>query len=202
MKNDRTRADGATADGARTDRQQIKNNTVKSSRKSDSKTKYLTLTAVYAAIIFVFTAYLHIPNWTGYVHVGDGVLFLAASMLPPGYAAVAGAVGAGLADVLSGYAVWAPGTVVIKSLTALFYTSKSAGFLCRRNYIALLPSLLLCAGGYYLYESLITGNWAAPLAGIPGYLTQTALSALLYIIVGKSFDRMHLKGRILGGTRR
>ena len=162
-----------------------------------SGTGYLTLTAVYAALIYVFTAFLHIPHWTGYVHIGDAILFLAASMLPPGYAAAAGAIGAGLADVLSGYAVWAPGTVVIKSLTAFCFTAKTKGILCRRNYIALLPSLLLCAGGYYFYESLVTGNMAAPLAGIPGYLIQTALSALIYIAAGKSFDRMHLKERVL-----
>ena len=56
---------------------------------------------------------------------------------------------------------------------------------------------VLCAGGYYLYESLITGNWAAPLAGIPGYLIQVLLSAVFYIIAGNSFDRMHLKEKIL-----
>lgn len=165
-------------------------------QKAD-RTPLLTLTAVYAALIYVFTAFLHIPNWTGYIHAGDVILFLAASMLPPGYAAAAGAIGAGTADLLSGYAIWAPGTVVIKALTALCFTAKSKGFLCRRNYIALLPSFLLCAGGYYLYESMVTGNMAAPLAGIPGYLTQTVLSALLYILVGKSFDRINLKERIL-----
>lgn len=49
----------------------------------NNNVKYLTLTAVYAAVIYIFTAYLHIPHWTGYVHVGDGVLYLASSMLPP-----------------------------------------------------------------------------------------------------------------------
>ena len=140
----------------------------------NNNVKYLTLTAVYAAVIYIFTAYLHIPHWTGYVHVGAGV-----------------------ADILSGYALWAPGTIVIKALTAFCFTSKMDKILCRRNYIALLPSLVLCAGGYYLYESLITGNWAAPLAGIPGYLIQVLLSAVFYIIAGNSFDRMHLKEKIL-----
>ena len=99
--------------------------------------------------------------------------------------------------IISGYALWAPGTIVIKALTAFCFTSKMDKILCRRNYIALLPSLVLCAGGYYLYESLITGNWAAPLAGIPGYLIQVLLSAVFYIIAGNSFDRMHLKEKIL-----
>ena len=53
----------------------------------------LCQTAVFAAIIYVFTAYLHVPSFNGYTHVGDGFLYLAASTLPVGYAAAAGAIG-------------------------------------------------------------------------------------------------------------
>ena len=45
----------------------------------------------------------------------------------------AGAVGAGLADVLSGYAMWAPGTVVIKAVTALFFSCASPKIVTLRN---------------------------------------------------------------------
>lgn len=38
--------------------------------------KYLTLTAIFEAVIYIFTAYLHIPHWTGYVHIGNGVLYI------------------------------------------------------------------------------------------------------------------------------
>ena len=164
------------------------------------KVRNLTYAAVFTAVIYIFTAYFHIPHWTGYVHVGDGILYLAASVLPLGYAAAAGAMGAGLADLLSGYAAWAPGTVVVKSLTALCFTAKADKILCRRNYVALPVALLICAGGYYLYECLITGNAAAPLAGIPGYIVQSVLSAALYVTVGHSLDRMHLKEKLDGGT--
>ena len=89
--------------------------------------------AIFAAVIYVFTAYLHVPSFNGYTHIGDGFLYLAASLLPTGYAAAAGAVGAGLADLLSGYSIWAPATLVIKALTACFFTSRAPSFLCRRN---------------------------------------------------------------------
>ena len=157
----------------------------------------LCQTAVFAAIIYVFTAYLHVPSFNGYTHVGDGFLYLAASTLPMGYAAAAGAIGAGLADVLSGYSMWAPATLIIKAVTACFFTSKAPTFLCKRNYLALIPSFILCAGGYYLYESIITGNFIAPAAGITGYITQVVLSSLLYVLLGKALDRAGLKHRLV-----
>ncbi len=153
----------------------------------------LCQTAVFAAVIFVFTAYLHVPSFNGYTHIGDGFLYLAASVLPVGYAAAAGAIGAGLAALLSGYAMWAPATLVSKALTACCVTCKAPTFLCRRNYLALIPSLLLCCLGYYLYESVITGNFIAPAAGIIGYTVQVVLSSAVYLLLGKAMDRAGLK---------
>lgn len=153
--------------------------------------------AIFAAVIYVFTAYLHVPSFNGYTHIGDGFLYLAASLLPTGYAAAAGAVGAGLADLLSGYSIWAPATLVIKALTACFFTSRAPSFLCRRNLWALLPASALCGAGYYLYECAITGNFAAPAAGIPGYLIQSALSSLVYLALGRALDRAGIKGRLV-----
>lgn len=153
--------------------------------------------AIFAAVIYVFTAYLHVPSFNGYTHIGDGFLYLAASLLPTGYAAAAGAVGAGLADLLSGYSIWAPATLVIKALTACFFTGRAPSFLCRRNLWALLPAAALCGAGYYLYECAITGNFAAPAAGIPGYLIQSALSSLVYLALGRALDRAGIKGRLV-----
>lgn len=161
------------------------------------KVKLMVTTALFAAIIYVFTAYVHVPSHTGYTHIGDGFLYLAASILPAPYAAAAGAIGAGLADVLSGYAMWAPGTVIIKAVTALFFSRKSATIVNKRNLLALLPSLALCAGGYYLYEALITQNFVAPALGIPGYITQVVLSSITYILLGKALDKAGFKEKLM-----
>ena len=158
--------------------------------KLHKKTSLLCYSALCAAMIFVFTAYFHVPSHTGYTHVGDAFLYLSACLLPPGYAAGAGAVGAGLADVLSGYAMWAPGTVVIKAVTALFFSCASPKIVTPRNLLALLPSWAVCIGGYYTYEALLTGNWVAPAAGIPGYITQVALSSAVYIALGLALEKI------------
>ena len=159
-------------------------------------TRRICLTALMAAIIYVFTAYIHVPSPTGYTHVGDGFLYLAASLLPAPFAAAAGAIGAGLADLLSGYGIWAPGTVIIKVLTAFCFTSRREKLVNKRNVLGILPALVLCVGGYYLYEALITGNFTAPALGIPGYLTQVALSSVVYLALGSALDRAGIKKKL------
>lgn len=159
----------------------------------NQKTKDLCTAAVLAAIIYVFTQFFHIPSHTGYTHIGDAFVYLAGALLPWPYAMGAGAVGAALADVLGGYAMWAPGSILIKALTALCFTSKKETILCRHNLLALIPSFLLCVGGYYGYEALITGNIIAPLAGIPGYVIQVLASTGVFVVLGTVLDKMHFK---------
>lgn len=160
---------------------------------NNQKTKHLCLAAVMAAVIFVFTQFFHIPSHTGYTHIGDAFVYLAGALLPWPYAMAAGAVGAALADMLGGYAMWAPASILIKALTALCFTSRQGKILCRRNLFALIPALILCAGGYYGYEVLLTGNTVAPLAGIPGYVIQVLASAAVFVVLGTVLDKMHFK---------
>ena len=98
-----------------------------------------------------------------------------------------------LADLLGGYAMWMPGTGIIKALTALCFSAKTRTIVNRRNLWAIVPAFLLCVGGYYLYEVLITGNWIAPLGGVPGYCVQVTASTAVYVALGKLLDGAKLK---------
>ena len=100
------------------------------------------MTGLFAAMIYVLTAWLHIPTGAGYTHAGDGLIYLAASMLPTPYAMAAGAIGAGLADGLSGFVVWLPGTIVIKAITALCFSRKTEKIICVRNLLGIILRLL------------------------------------------------------------
>ena len=165
----------------------------------NERIKLMCLAGVFTAVVFVFTAYLHIPSHTGYTHVGDGFIYLAACLLPLPYAMFVGAGGALLADCLTGFAIWAPGSIIIKTAAVLFFSRKSKNIICLRNILALIPAWVLCIGGYYLYEALITGNFVSPLAGIPGYITQSLLSSILFVAVGLAMDKLNIKPMINGG---
>lgn len=169
--------------------------TVKTKQLADKKIRYIALSGVLAALTFILTAYLHIPTGNGYTHAGDGVIFLAASILPTPYAAAVGAIGGALADGLSGFLMWLPATVVIKSITALFFTNKKDKIICLRNILAIIPALILCVVGYSLYEGIfISGGVSkaaitAAFGQTPAYCIQIAASSVLYIFVGTALDK-------------
>ena len=161
-----------------------------------SKIKLITVTGIFTAIVYLLTAYLHIPSHTGYTHIGDGVIYLSACLLPLPYAAFVGGMGALLADCLSGFAVWAPASVIIKVAAVFFFTSRKEKIINTRNVLALIPASLICIGGYYLYDALIVGNFVSALAGIAGYITQSVLSSAFFIVLGLATDKSPLKNQI------
>ena len=146
---------------------------------------------MFAAIVFVLTAYIHVPSFTGYVHVGDAVIYLAACLLPLPYAAFAGACGACLADCLSGYAIWAPGTAIIKIAIVFLFVRKNKKILCTRNICALFLAAVVNVGGYYLYESIITANFAAPVVSLLPNAIQSILSGVLFVALALIAQRVY-----------
>lgn len=170
--------------------------------KSGNKLRLVTLTGLFSAVIYLVTAFVHIPTGVGYTHPGDGIVYLAASVLPTPYAAAACAIGGALADGLSGFAVWIPATVAIKALTALFFTNKTKKIICLRNLAAIIPSLILCVVGYSLYEGVvIAGGFsaaaiAAAFTQTPFYCIQVAISSAVYILLGTAFDKTKLGSMI------
>ena len=160
-------------------------------------TRLITLSAVFAAMTYALTAFLHIPTAKGYIHIGDAVIFIAASLLPKPYAMASAAIGASLSDALSGYWIWVPATFVLKALTALAFTSKKPKMLCARNFTALIPALVLCVGGYGLYSGLVIyGSLPAGFIDAPANLFQTAASAAVYIALSATLDKSGIKKKL------
>ena len=168
----------------------------------DTKIRRIVLTGLFSALIFVFTAYIHVPTGAGYTHAGDGFIYLAACLLPTPYAVAAGMIGGALADGLTGFPVWIPATIVVKAVTALFFTSKKDKILNLRNILGIIPSLAVCIVGYSLYEGVFMAggfNKAAVIAAFgqtPFYAIQVGASSILFLAAGAALDRSGLKKRI------
>ncbi|MBC8584140.1 TIGR04002 family protein [Youxingia wuxianensis] len=158
--------------------------------------RLVTLSALFAAMITLTTAYLfHIPIGSngGYMHFGDAFIYLAASILPTPYACAAAAIGGGLADFVSGVPIWIIPTVIIKPLTAVWFTNKKARLLCRQNVAALFLAGIVSNTGYYLAEVFFTGNWIGPLAAQWGGLLQSGGSAIVFVILAAALDKLNFK---------
>lgn len=164
----------------------------------------LTMAAVFAALICAATMVIQIPSpMTGYVNLGDAVVLLAAFFLGFPYGAASAAVGSALADVFTGYLLYAPGTFVIKgAMAAAAYLILR---LCRRRKIPVTVSAVLggiaaegiMVGGYFLYACLILGNGLAAASTIPGNVVQgiagcvisTVLYSVLYSKIGAKTEK-------------
>ncbi len=157
-----------------------------------SKIKKLVLTALFAALTYIATIVVQIPTPTkGYMNLGDCMVLLSAWFLGPLYGVLAGAIGSGLADVLTGYATYAPATVVIKGLMviiALIGLNKNSDSLQPKKRFGLrvfdgVLAELFMAFGYFCYEAVIQGNGLSAAVGIPSNLIQGGVGLASALII-------------------
>ena len=88
--------------------------------KTKNTTQKIAVTALLAALTCVATMVIKIPSpMKGYLNLGDCVVLTAGWMLSPVYGFLAAGLGSALADLFSGYVVYAPATFLIKGLMAL-----------------------------------------------------------------------------------
>lgn len=128
----------------------------------NTKLKKMILAAMFAALTCVATMVIKVPSPTGYANLGDGVILLSAYLLGPLYGALASGIGAALADLISGYAHYVPGTFVIKAGVALI-AALIFRVLTKKNEKAfLVPSIvsgvcgeLFMVAGYFVYNAFI-----------------------------------------------
>lgn len=176
------------------------------SEKSDNTLIFVT-TAMMTAMVMIATTFFKIPNAMGYIHLGDGFVLLAAIILPKKYACFAGGVGAGLADIYGGYAVWAPWTLVIKIVMVLIvqlffdfltkrasngkHIAKIAGIPFAELFAYVL-AVLWTVSGYYIAQGFISGNWMAPVADVPGNVLQAAVGSIIAILVSVTLGKTSL----------
>lgn len=124
--------------------------------------KKLTLAGVMAALVFVMTYVpkLPVPITGGYVHLGDGAIFLAVLLLGP-LGIPAAAIGSGLSDILGGYLVYALPTMVIKAIVALIaWKIWKEGSWVRAALAFVLAEIAMVAG-YFAFEAVMYGAAAA-----------------------------------------
>ena len=174
-------------------------NVMKKEGTSLSKNRYLTMTALMAALITIMTAYIgHIPVGVngGYIHFGDSLIYLAAVLLPRPYALAAAAIGGGLADILTA-PIWTPATVIIKMLIVLPFSNKSTKIVTPRNVFATVLGYFISGLSYFFAEYILFGTWSVLLLSMWGSLIQSGGSAIFFVIFGCALDKVHIKKRFI-----
>ena len=157
--------------------------------------KDLVITSLFIALVFVFTWLVKFqlpfaPNG-GLIHLGNVPFFLAAIFLDKRIGMTAGALGMGLFDLVSGWELWSPMTVISALIMGYIINKLNYKHL---NLINLLISFVLVAivkvAVYYIGEIFILSSFVTPLASIPGNIIQIAVSSVIVLIVLKPMEKV------------
>ncbi len=153
------------------------------------KTRRLVFTSLFAALCCVLTMIVKIPSPIGgYINLGDAAVLASGYFLGGVYGFLASGLGALLADVFSGYIIYAPATFIIKGVMALVisYFGKKG----KKSYMlfgALLSELVMIAG-YYIFEGFLYG-FAESLVNMPANIIQGLFGTFIGLILIDLFKR-------------
>ena len=160
----------------------------------NNKTRKMVITAMLAALTCVATMIIKIPSpLKGYINLGDCVVLVAGWLLSPGYGFFAAGVGSALADILSGYIIYAPATLIIKGIMALIARfvykilskkSKSTGPRVISGILAEIAMVM----GYFLFEGILYG-FGPSVVNIPANAVQGIAGLILGCLLVKIFER-------------
>lgn len=171
-------------------------------RSSGNKTEQLVTTALMMTLILVGTIILRIPvpMTQGYVHLGDAMIYIGVLLLGRKNGTIAAALGSMMADILSGYAFWAPWTLVIKAamaFTAATIAERAAEHADRSavskarfmTVTGMAAGGLLMTAGYFAAEGIMFGNWAAAALGIPWNIGQFSVGIAVALSISAAVSR-------------
>lgn len=155
-------------------------------QRSLTQTKQLVYAALGIALVFICTVFVNvrlpIAANGGLIHLGNVPLFILAILYGRWLGALAGGIGMALFDVMGGWFLWAPFTLIIVGLMG--YT---VGAICEKNQtlkayiLALAAACIIKVVGYYGAEGIIYGNWLAPITSVPGNLVQIGVASAIVL---------------------
>ena len=160
---------------------------MKTDQSTDS-VQLLVMASLFAALTCIVTLVIRIPSpLEGYLNLGDSIVLLGAWICSPLPSFLAAAVGSALADLISGYAFYAPATFLIKGIVALI---ACLGFrLLRRKFGETVSELISgivaefwMVSGYLLFESVFYGFLPSTVNILPNAL-QGAVGLILSLLL-------------------
>jgi len=150
--------------------------------------------SILAAVTAVLTIVVRIPTPAkGYINFGDVAIVFTAITLGPVSGMLAGGLGTAVSDVLSGFANFAPISLVVHGLQGLL-----VGLIVRirpsslwLQILAGIAGTIVMAGGYLAAEALFISGIGPALAEVPLNLIQAVVGVILGILVSAAVVRAY-----------
>lgn len=160
---------------------------------TDSKIRKLVLAALMAALCTIMTMVIQVPSpMQGYVNLGDCAVLMSAWVLGPLYGGAAAGIGSALADLLSGYAHYVPGTFAIKLVMAvaaalIFRAATKKGLSASSVLLGQIAggvvAEVIMVLGYFAYASLWLGKGLGCRRLHPGNIVQGVFGLVAATVV-------------------
>ena len=142
----------------------------------ENKVQFIAITAMAVALTYVFTAFVNvrlpIAANGGLIHLGNVPLFIMAILFGKKTGAIAGGVGMGLFDLLSGWTAWAPFTFIIVGIMGYVVGAMTE----KHDQYGWKVAAIFA-------EIILYGNFIAPISSVPGNVVQIAVAAVVVLIV-------------------
>lgn len=174
-------------------------------RKNNESLKKIIISALFAALICVATMVIQIPMplTNGYVNLGDVFVLAAAWLLGAPWGVAAAGVGSALADMLTGYMHYVPGTLIIKACMAAaavliakaFGEKSTAAKYIGRVTGALVAEIIMIAG-YFGYAALLLGKGTGAVSSIPGNAIQGVVGLVVGVLLTAAIEKTGITKRI------
>ncbi len=160
-----------------------------------TKIKKVVISAMLASLTCVATMIIKIPTpLHGYANLGDCIVLLSAFLLPVSYGFCAAAIGSALADVLSGYAMYAPISFFIKGLMVIVVCFIYKQFI-KNGQKKLLGKIIsgfvaevVMVAGYFVFEGFLYG-FGASLVNIPANAMQGVVGLIMGVLLINIFEK-------------
>lgn len=175
---------------------------------ASKKVLKMVITSVMMALVFVGTRLIQIGTPTGgYIHLGDGFVFLSGMILGPLYGMVAGGIGSMLTDLLSGYSHYALISLIVKGLAALIvgifakvllyrYIKDNKTYTLKKNLILIIGCVIgsiVIVAGYYIFECVVLElGVAVALLGVYTNMAQVFVGIIVAMLFSKVVNKMSI----------
>ena len=159
-----------------------------------TNTQKIVTASMLAALCCVATMIIKIPSpLKGYLNLGDCVVLLSGWLLSPIYGFMAAGIGSALADVFSGYVLYAPATFAIKGIMAII---AHFCFKVIHHRLGNTPSRIISGTlaeiemilGYFIFEGFMYG-FAPSVVNIPANGVQGIAGLIIGSILVKIFEK-------------
>lgn len=154
----------------------------------------IILASMLAALCCVATMVIKIPSpLKGYLNLGDCIVLLSGWLLSPMYAFLAAGIGSSLADIFSGYMIYAPATFLIKGAMAIIAYFSFKGMKAKLgNTPSRITGGILAETamvlGYFVFEGFLYG-FLPSIVNIPANAIQGIAGIIIGIILIKIFEK-------------